>query len=72
MTKARLLKRKKELIKKINDSNQTKWFGVIIAILFCWSIIGLIIGIIIAVSASENKRKYSQEIVEIDYKLSKK
>ncbi len=68
--KKEFLEIKKELIEKINDSNQTKWVGIIILILFFWSGIGLIIGLILILSASERKREYNQDLVEVDYELS--
>lgn len=68
-TDIQLIAEKKELIKKITDNNQTMWIGIIVAILFCWTVIGAIIGIIIAVIASEDKRKCNQKMVDVDFKL---
>lgn len=68
--KEKLLEMKKGLIKKINDHNQTKVIGIIIAIFFCWTVLGLILGIILAIHGSEKKRECQQELAEVDYKLS--
>lgn len=48
---------KAELMQKISDHQQTMWFGIIFAILFCWTGIGLIIGLVIAIIGHELKTK---------------
>lgn len=66
-----LLNKKKELMTKINNSNQTQWAGIVIAILLFWTIIGLIIGLVIAVVGNENKSKYKKQLIDIEWKLEK-
>lgn len=66
-----LLEEKKALIKKITDNNQTIGACIVLSILFCWTIIAPIIGIILLLKASEDKRKCKQAMVDVDFKLDK-
>ena len=46
-----------KLVKDISNHNQTMWIGIIITVLFFWTIIGGIIGLIMAFIGWELKAK---------------
>lgn len=55
---------KQKILKNINDHKQTMYFGIIIAILFCWTGVGLIIGLLLALLGHELKSKEEQKLWE--------
>ena len=57
---------KKELMKGISNNNQTMWIGIIIAILFFWSGVGLNLGLIIALIGYESKKGKERELVDLE------
>ncbi len=49
------------LVKKINDHKQTMWIGIIL----CFTIVGAIIGLPIAIIGHELKSKKEQELAKL-------
>jgi hypothetical protein len=59
-------KQKKKLIKEMGNHKQTMWIGIIIAILFFWTGIGLIGGLVMALVGYELKNKKEQKLVDFE------
>ena len=65
LTKAQKQK-KKELIRGINNNTQSIWIWGVLTILFCWTILVPVIGIIGMIAAFEMRSKKKQKLVDLE------
>ena len=59
------MKTKGELLRDISNHKQSMWFWIIIAILFCWTGIGLVVGLLGAFICHEMKTDKEIKLVEL-------